>query len=92
MPDRDEIDLSTFDYRALTLDQINELKSAAFRRAHDARAECMRSVVRRIGALLRNLWAAPGRAWVRYHVHKRWQADIGLTRVDLETLGRRRRD
>jgi uncharacterized protein YjiS (DUF1127 family) len=106
MPDRDEIDIATFDYRALTLDQINELKSAAFRRAHEARADAWRLFFRRAGAALNWLWAFPGRAWARYRLHRRWRADIavlrkmndralkdmGLTRVDVEALAHRRRD
>jgi len=105
MPGRDEIDLSTFDYRALTLDQINELKSAAFRRAHEEREEYLRSVARRISALLRGLWATPGGIWVRYRAYRRWRndinvlrkmsdstlKDIGITRVDVEALAYRRR-
>ena len=104
MPDRDEINIGTFDYRALTLEQINELKSAAFRRAHEERAETFRSFWRRAGAALHWLWGAPGRAWARHRIHRRWRADIaglrkmsdrglkdiGLTRVDVEALARRR--
>ena len=106
MPEHDEIDIATFDYRALTLDQINELKSAAFRRAHEERAETWRLFFRRVGAALRWVWDAPGRAWARHQLHRRWRADvavlrkmndralkdIGLTRVDVEALARRRRD
>lgn len=104
MPDHDEIDIGTFDYRALTLEQINELKSAAFRRAHEERAEAFRSFWRHGVVALHWLWGAPGRAWVRHRIHRRWRADItdlrkmndrglkdiGLTRVDVEALARRR--
>src|SRR5262249_23589385 len=104
MPNHNEIDIATFDYRALTLDQINELKSAAFRRAHEERAEALRSFWRGVGAGLRWLWAAPGCAWARHRIHRRWRADIavlrgmsdsglkdmGLTRLDVEALARRR--
>jgi uncharacterized protein YjiS (DUF1127 family) len=105
VPDRDEIDIATFDHRALTLDQINELKSAAFRRAHEAREDYLRSVARGISALLRGLWATPGRIWVRYRAYRHWRndvsalrrmsdstlKDIGLTRLDVEALACRRR-
>ena len=104
MPHNDEIDIATFDYRALTLDQINELKSKAFRRAHEERMEAFRSFWRRVGAALHWLWAAPGRAWARHQIHRRWRADIailrrmsdrglkdmGLTRLDVEARARRR--
>ena len=105
MSDQDEIDIATFDYRALTLDQINELKSAAFRRAHEERIEAFRSFSRRVGAALHWLWVAPGRVRLRHRMHRRWRADIavlrkmndhalkdiGLTRVDVEALAYRRR-
>jgi hypothetical protein len=75
MPDHDEIDLATFDYRALTLDQINELKSAAFRRAHEERVECMRSLIRAMGAALAGLRASAHRAWARRKVRRRVHFD-----------------
>jgi uncharacterized protein YjiS (DUF1127 family) len=100
MPDQDHIDISTFDYRALTLDQINDLKTAAFRRAHEEREEYLRSLGRGLGRALRGLWAAAGHVWHAYRARCRRQAeiaelhgmndralkDIGLTRVDIEAL------
>jgi uncharacterized protein YjiS (DUF1127 family) len=100
MPDQDHIDISTFDYRALTLDQINDLKTAAFRRAHEEREEYLRSLGRGLGRALRGLWAASGHVWHAYRARCRRQAeiaelhgmndralkDIGLTRVDIEAL------
>ena len=105
MPKHDEIDIATLDYRALTLDQINELKSAAFRRSHEERAEAWRLFFRRVGAALNWLWALPRRAWARHQSKRRWRADIsalrqmsdralwdiGLTRVEVEMLDRSRR-
>ena len=104
MPKRDEIDFSTFDYRVLTLDDINELKIAAFRRAHEERTEYLRSLPRALGGVLQGLWAVAGRAWVAHRARRRWQAeiaelrgfderalkDIGMTRCDVAAVARAR--
>jgi len=105
MPNDNEIDPATFDYRVLTLDEINALKSAAIRRAHAERAEALRSFGRRVGVVLRWLSEACGHAWARHQKHRNWRADIlalrrmndcalkdiGLTRLDVEALAYRDR-
>jgi uncharacterized protein YjiS (DUF1127 family) len=104
MPKHDKIDFSTFDYRALTLDEINELKTAALRRAHEERTEYLRSLPRALGGVLRGLWAVAGRAWTAHRARRRWQAeiaelrglderalkDIGVTRFDVNALAHAR--